>query len=234
MKALKLKEDEEVYGAPPEAKIIPISPKARDYLLKQVTRKLPKKVVAIRPSKGERHNPRLITELYDRFIAPYYPSVIRASRQFFLRHTIPFLVNAMSANAAAVLSGAFFKRHAKVFNDCGKDAHMRQTLIAVASHPLPDLPPHVEQAMAKLKTERQREALRIIANLATERPEFYLSSRDLQARLLLPTAMTAYRILERLCRVGAIERLTRGQSRVEASREGNAATAATFRLKPKP
>ena len=229
--ASRLKEDEEPYGSQ-SAKIIPFHDpeKERDYTLKIVQQSPVRKVLVGKRSK-ERHDPKLISDLYRRFVAPLYTSVIKATRLFFIKHTIPYLLNVMGAEAAVLLSLAFYNRHSSIFSDCSKEAHTKQTMVTVTRHTYPQLPVGAETSLARLKNNRQREAFRIMAHLSVHHPEFYMSTRDMQARLLLPSPMTAHRIFERLCKLGLIEKSSAGLNHRESKMAGKKPSAATFRLK---
>lgn len=230
-RALFIKEDEEPYGTQ-SAKIIPFQQpqKKRDYIVQRVPSP-PKKGVIIGKRAKERHDPKLISYLYKKFVAPLYPSAIRASRFFFIKHTIPYLLNVACPEAVILLSLAFYNRHVSTFNDCDKGAHTKQTMMAISRYEFPELPTPIGASMAKLKNPRQREAFRIMAHLSAIYPEFFMSARDMQARLLLPAPMTAHRIFNRLCALGLIEKCEIGLSHRESKAQGKEPSAAKFRIK---
>lgn len=177
------------------------------------------------PAKPAKVESKLVTASYRHLVAPFFQRH-EPSRASFVAHTVPYLVRNTSPATTAILSGVWFKKHGRG----SYGAFMREVMRAIQTTPRPS-----NGVQSKLRTQRQREAMAVAVMLAGlhEDGVFPLPSRELQLRLLLPDPMAGWRIMAQLVRLGALEMVDPGLSRPEASKRGEVARSATFRL-PEP
>jgi hypothetical protein len=196
-----------------------VSPAVRDYELRHVRQQAqdPRN----RRKRPAKLSSRLITAAYRHLVAPYFTRH-EPSRPAFIAHTVPYLVRNTSPAVTAILSGVWFRKHGKG----SYGAFMGEVMQAIATAERPCRP------RQPLKTQRQADAMHVAVHLQSLEPAkpLLLPSRELQLRLLLPTPMTAWRILQRLVAMGRLQMVDPGISRPAASKAGIKATAATYRI----
>jgi hypothetical protein len=154
-------------------------------------------------------------------VAPFFERH-QPSRAVFVHHTVPYLVRNTSPAVTAILGGVWFRKHGH--GSYGAFMGEVMSVIRTAERPSSSL-------QRGLKTQRQREAVAVVVHLQSlaDGP-FPLPARELQLRLLLPTPITAWRILQRLVALELLQLVEPGISRPAASKLGVKAKAATYQL----
>lgn len=190
-----------------------------------------------RNKRGPSRNSRLAASLYHSHVCPWFPPQINQNHhRAFLEKTVPFLMNSTCRLVTVILCSHFWVHHEKTLSEfMDGEKHLNLSFRSIRRHVYPELPEIAKQT--PLKTQRLQDTARIVCGLAgyngkgdSELGRFFLPSRELQARLLLPTPMTAHRLLMRLCVLGMIKQLSSGQTRWQAHQEGNKPMANSYQL----
>jgi hypothetical protein len=178
----------------------------------------------------------LISRLYRLFVLPYFPKgkITLDHCRLFLHYTLPYIVRNATFEGQSALCNAFYHRNEAFLLKAGirYPAFKKRCMAVMANAYMPKIPAH-----PNVTKPAHREALRIICALAgyqgsdnAAKGLFYLTGRDLQARLFVRHRKTAQRILERFCGLGVLQVVRKGTDRREAKEQGVKATATTYRL----
>jgi hypothetical protein len=164
---------------------------------------------------------KVLTASYNKFVRGYY-STHEPSRVLFIGRSVPYLIRNTSLHATCILAGTWFKNHGKG----SYGAFIGEVKRVAMATPDPQNMPRMH-----LRSREHREALAIAAHLQSLHvAEFPLPVRELQYRMLLAHPEESRRILKALVKKGALELIDPGLSRPEASKLGEKARAATYRL----
>ena len=139
-----------------------------------------------------------------------------------MKSSLPYLLNNTSRDTTAILAAVWFRKHGSGSYGAFMGEVIRKSGEFAMSRP----------RIYGVKRQRHKDTLHIARYLSEKTGgEFLLPTRELQMRLLLPTPMTAWRILSRLVELGHLEVVDAGLSRPAASAKGEKASAARYRLK---
>lgn len=176
---------------------------------------------AVKRKEG-RYSSRLITQAYRHLLGSFFERN-KPCRAAFIAHTVPYLLKNTCAQTTAVLSAVWFSKH-KMGHKGAFTGEVSRAIL-MAGRPLGG---HYK----RLRTQRQRDALRICETLAGLKHDgvFLLPGRELQLRLLLSQPKAGWDLIQQLMKHDVIEVVDAGLSRPEASKLGQEPRAATYRL----
>lgn len=172
-----------------------------------------------------------ISRLYRILVLPYFPkdkTITLDHVRLFLHFTLPYIIRNTTFEGQSALCNSFYHRNRAFLLKAGIQypTFKKRCMAVIANAYAPPAPAH-----SQVKKPLHREALRIISALAGYgKGHFYLTGRDLQARLFVRHKKTAQRILERFCAIGVLQVVERGIDRREAKEMGVKAKATTYRL----
>lgn len=174
------------------------------------------------PRRERAYSSRLITSAYRHLLAPFFARN-NPSRRAFIEHTVPYLIANTSAQTAAVLAAVWFSK----YKPGHKGAFTGEVSRAIYAAGKPS-----GGHYRRLRTQRQRDALRICETLSRLKPDgvFPLPGREIQLRLLLSQPKAGWDLIQQLVRLKVLEVVTPGLSRPEAAKRGEKARAALYRL----
>lgn len=186
-----------------------------------------------RPNKKPRQSSATITWLYRQFVQghlPRYPT----SEQF-IASSLPFLLRAMCPRAASIMAAVFARRHANIWHG-ERTQHMTACSVQIRNLLPPIIAALPEDVTKRLQSIQPRcranatTAAIVCVALADSSGKFFLDCRSLQRRLLLASPITALRVLQRLEKVGILQRTERGNTPWDARADGAKRRANGFKV----